>query len=214
MMRMRRRRSQEGRLRIVLRMSPFVLIPPQLNSLKDMSTNLNFHSQRAFRERKERHVKELEAQVAALESARTAAATENETLKASLHRAKTENEILKATTAPISHAYSSSISHTGPMGYTPRDQSSFYSNVLKGHDNKEPSHRIVKDETGGRLLAAAAAWDFIMEDERVKEGRVDVVRVSEYLRNRARCDGMGPVFAEGEILAAIEECTGMDSDTL
>ena len=100
------------------------------------------------------------------------------------------------------------------MGYTPRDQSTFYSNILQGHGNALPSHRIVKDMEGGRLLAAGAAWDFIMEDERVKEGRVDVVKVSEVLRNMARCDGTGPVFAEREIMRAIEDCTGDDADRL
>ena len=167
--------------------------------------------QRAFRERKERHVKELEAQVAELEAAKQSVAAENATLKASLHRATTENEILKATSTSLP---APQITSTGPQFYTPTDQSQFYSNVLDGHDQKFPSHRIVQDSDGGRLLAAAAAWDFIMEHPDVKAGRVDVQGVSEILKSQAKCDGQGPVFAEKAIVMAIQDSMGMDSDLL
>lgn len=55
--------------------------------------------QRAFRERKERHVRDLEAKLSALENSATSLATDNERLKLALQRATTENEILRATTS-------------------------------------------------------------------------------------------------------------------
>lgn len=58
--------------------------------------------QRAFRERKERHVRELEAKLSALESSATSLATDNERLKLALQRATTENEILRATNSSTS----------------------------------------------------------------------------------------------------------------
>uniref|UniRef100_A0A8H7NJR0 BZIP domain-containing protein n=1 Tax=Bionectria ochroleuca TaxID=29856 RepID=A0A8H7NJR0_BIOOC len=58
----------------------------------------NRAAQRAFRERKEKHVKDLEAKLADLEAAQQQASAENERLKRDLQKVSTENEILKATT--------------------------------------------------------------------------------------------------------------------
>jgi AP-1-like transcription factor len=68
--------------------------------------------QRAFRERKERHVRDLEAKLSALESSATSLATDNERLKLALQRATTENEILRATSTS-SHRLSVSSSIDG-----------------------------------------------------------------------------------------------------
>ena len=168
-------------------------------------------SQRAFRERKEQKVKELEAQVAALKASESTMASDLEAMKATLQRATTENEILKATSSTRSPA---PIESAGPLGYTPRDQTKFYDNILYAHPNKTPSHRITHDAQGERLLASATAWDFIMEHELVKAGRVDVEMVSERLKTQAKCDGMGPVFAERAILEAIELSVGGGSGDL
>ncbi|ERF76197.1 hypothetical protein EPUS_07397 [Endocarpon pusillum Z07020] len=92
----------------------------------------NRAAQRAFRERKERHVKELEAKLNDLEAASNKIHTENERLKRELAKVATENEILRATssTGPLHHraAYGSQsarqdeeIMNTGPMKYTPTD---------------------------------------------------------------------------------------------
>lgn len=138
-------------------------------------------------------------------------ASDLEAMKVSLQRATTENEILKATTSSRSPP---PLENTGPYHYTPKDQGRFFDDVLAPHDNKTVSHRITHDVDGGRLLAAASAWDFIMEHELVKSGRVDVVMVSDLLKTQAKCDGMGPVFAENAILQAIEQSIGGGSGDL
>lgn len=171
-------------------------------------------SQRAFRERKERHVKDLESRLHNLEQAQTEAATENERLKRDLQKMETENEILRATSMAGANSGSPAAAApttTGPMQYSPTD---FYSNVLQGHANKSPSHRIVTSEKGERLLAAGATWEVIVNHELFKRGLVDVSVVSERLRPQAKCDGQGPVFEEGAILQAIEESVGENSDEL
>ncbi|KAH6630215.1 hypothetical protein B0J18DRAFT_93300 [Chaetomium sp. MPI-SDFR-AT-0129] len=174
----------------------------------------NRAAQRAFRERKERHVKDLESRLHNLEQAQTEAATENERLKRDLQKMETENEILRATSMAGGNSGSPAAAApttTGPMQYSPTD---FYSNVLQGHANKSPSHRIVTSEKGERLLAAGAAWGVIVNHELFKRGLVDVSVVSERLRPQAKCDGQGPVFEEGAILQAIEESVGENSDEL
>ncbi|KPM40442.1 hypothetical protein AK830_g6087 [Neonectria ditissima] len=173
----------------------------------------NRAAQRAFRERKERHVKDLEAKLAGLEAAQQQASVENERLKRDLQKMSTENEILRATShMGASHRGSlSPEAATGPMRFNPTD---FYSNVLQNHTNKTPSHRIVTADDGERLMAAGAAWDFIISHDLFKKGLVDVGDVSERLKHLARCDGQGPVFSERSILAAIEQSVASGTDDL
>ncbi|KAI2639289.1 hypothetical protein GGS21DRAFT_506894 [Xylaria nigripes] len=176
----------------------------------------NRAAQRAFRERKERHVKDLEAKLASLEAAQSQTATENEKLKREMQKMSTENEILRATSsAHVQNARVSSSSPvsditTGPMQYNSDD---FYSHLLQNHQNKNRSHRIV--EAGGqRLLAAGATWDYIINHELFKKGLIDVGDVSDRLKFQAQCDGQGPVFPESVILQAIMESVASSSDEL
>lgn len=100
---------------------------------------------------------------------------------------------------------------TGPMEYNPTD---FYSNVLALHPNKTPSHRIVTSDSGERLYAAGATWDFIIGHDLYKKGLVDIADISNRLKHKAKCDGQGPVFDEKTILEAIEESVASGSDEL
>jgi AP-1-like factor len=173
----------------------------------------NRAAQRAFRERKERHVKDLEQRLASLEESQQLAVAENERLKHDLQKMSTENEILRATSGLQggSNSLSPEPTTTGPMHYNPTD---FYSNVLSGHANKTPSHRIVTSDDGERLLAAGATWDLIISHDLYKRGLVDIGDVSERLKNQARCDGQGPVFSERAIIEAIENSVASGSDEL
>ena len=128
----------------------------------------------------------------------------------------TENEILRATSIVATGTAGSPASNaapttTGPMSYNPTD---FYTNVLQNHPNKSPSHRIVTSDSGERLLAAGATWEFIINHELFKRGLVDVGLVSERLKPQAKCDGQGPVFEERAIVEAIQESVASGSDEL
>ncbi|KAH6697055.1 bZIP transcription factor [Plectosphaerella plurivora] len=173
----------------------------------------NRAAQRAFRERKEKHVKDLEAKLATLEASANQQSTENERLKREMQKMSTENEILRATSSMPGgpHSHSPEPRTTGPMQYNPTD---FYSDLLAKHNNKTPSHRVVTSDDGERLLAAGATWDFIINHESFRRGLVDVGDVSERLKHQARCDGQGPVFAERSILDAIEASIASGSDEL
>ncbi|KAH8661871.1 bZIP transcription factor [Xylariales sp. PMI_506] len=175
----------------------------------------NRAAQRAFRERKERHVKDLEAKVASLEAAQQQTNEENEKLKRDLQKMSTENEILRATSTMGPNGAMSPASNppttTGPMHFNPTD---FYSDLLANHTNKTPSHRVVESESGERLLAAGATWDLIINHPLFKSGLVDLADVSERLKSQARCDGQGPVFEEAVILRAIEHSVASGSDEL
>lgn len=180
-----------------------------------MQADRKHHSQRAFRERKERHVKDLEAKLASLEAAQQETCTENEKLKRDLQKVSTENEILRATSTARGDGGSApsqqTVITTGPMEYNPTD---FYSNVLALHPNKSPSHRVVTSDSGDRLYAAGATWDFIINHDLYKKGLVDIADISNRLKHKAKCDGQGPVFEEQAILDAIEHSVASGSDEL
>ena len=172
----------------------------------------NRAAQRAFRERKERHVKDLENRLHQLEQSQQEALTENEKLRRDLQKMSTENEILRATGGPAgSPGANAPPLTTGPMSYNPKD---FYSNVLQGHANKTPSHRIVTTDDGERLLAAGAAWELIINHDLFKRGLVDIADVSDRLKSQAKCDGQGPVFGERTILRIIQDSVASGSDEL
>ncbi|KAL2269444.1 hypothetical protein VTJ83DRAFT_1628 [Remersonia thermophila] len=193
-----------------------------LNPAQSRRKAQNRAAQRAFRERKERHVKDLESRLQQLEQVQQDTASENERLKRDLQKMETENEILRATSMAAVAASSGAVpvaavaaaagpTTTGPMSYNPTD---FYSNVLQGHTNKTPSHRIVFSDKGERLLGPGATWDLITNHDLFKSGRVDVCLVSERLRPQAKCDGQGPVFEESAILQAIEQSAAENDDLL
>ncbi|KAE8375660.1 hypothetical protein BDV26DRAFT_267462 [Aspergillus bertholletiae] len=173
----------------------------------------NRAAQRAFRERKERHVRELEEKVNKLEQASSNLVADNERLKRELARFTTENEILRATAGPDGRTnnHSDEPITTGPLTYTPTD---FYSELAaKG----EPAglHRVSTcPTTGEKLLGAGATWDLIQGHELFKRGLVDLKDVSERLKNTTQCDGQGPAFPEAEVLKAIKESAATNDDDL
>ncbi|KAF2089828.1 hypothetical protein K490DRAFT_35512, partial [Saccharata proteae CBS 121410] len=163
----------------------------------------NRAAQRAFRERKERHVRELEAKLAALESASHALQTDNERLKLLLQRAKTENEILRATT-------SGGVAGGGGEGEEDGDADGDMDVDVDA--DVDVDWDVDEAYTAGGVeggvdtsLTASATWDLIQKHPLVAAGKVDVADVCERLRGKARCDGQGPVFEAGVVWRTIEE---------
>jgi AP-1-like factor len=185
------------------------------------NTNVSLHpdSQRAFRERKERHVRDLEDKVNNLEQASDTLHADNERLKRELAKYTTENEILRATSQHPNRAFGKmneppEPTVTGPMRYSPTD---FYSSLVPDGPAtpRSPQHRVtVCPVTGEKLLDAGATWDLIQGHELFKRGQVDIGDVTERLKGMAQCDGQGPAFKEGQVRQAIEESVAMGRDEL
>lgn len=208
-----------GRLKTEQRM--VTLEPsPALNHTIDMSTR-----QRAFRERKERHVKDLEVKLKSIEARSTDLMSDNERLKRELDRLATQNEILRATTTPMKLSYHEAAQNqrassasparkvlsSGPMIYSP----STFNSAFSDHGDGPVSHRIqISAQTGERLLATGAAWELIQSHELYRRGLVDIGEVSDRLKDKVLCDGSGPTFAESEVIKAIEDSVGAAGDEL
>lgn len=196
---------------------------PPPNPVAKTSADPGRHSQRAFRERKERHVRDLEAKLNALENNTHSLQLDNDRLKLALQRARTENEILRATSghSPTSSRRVSA-AYPSPGALLP-DEEDMYDegynvqplsngSVVNTADKEHPASRL--DSTGGREVPAAQAWDVIQTHPLVKQGLVDVTDVVERLKGVAKCDGHGPVFKESVIWQAVEESRRSGGDEL
>ncbi|KAL4873352.1 hypothetical protein BDV12DRAFT_160895 [Aspergillus spectabilis] len=171
----------------------------------------NRAAQRAFRERKERHVRDLEEKVSSLTQESSTLLADNERLKRELARYSTENEILRATTSstsspghPSNHTLNATTAPTttGPQTYTPKD---FYTDLVPEGQSAR-LHRVTYcNETGERLLDTVATWEMISGHEAFKRGLLDVAAVTRRLKVGAQCDGMGPAFRVSAVEGAIEE---------
>jgi AP-1-like factor len=178
-------------------------------------------SQRAFRERKERHVKELETKLSALESSTHSLQSDNERLKAALLRARTENEILRATSGqspstsrPVSVSYPSPGAHLPPEDEDAADNDYNVQSLSNGSVVNAAGREHPRRKTKGKEVPAAQAWDLIQSHPLVKQGLVDVADVCERLKGKAKCDGHGPVFEESTIWQAVEESRRCGGDEL
>ncbi|PYI18311.1 hypothetical protein BO86DRAFT_390480 [Aspergillus japonicus CBS 114.51] len=175
----------------------------------------NRAAQRAFRERKERHVRELEEKVNNLEQESNTLMADNERLKRELARFTTENEILKATSGsfrpPNQQSMGSEPTTTGPLQYSPTD----FNPTSDSTGELPPRHRVTTCQvTGERLLDAGATWEYIQEHELFKRGSLNIADVYQRLKGAAQCDGTGPAFRESEVRKAIEESSAAGSDEL
>lgn len=185
----------------------------------------NRAAQRAFRERKERHVRDLETKLSALETSTHSLQSDNERLKLALQRARTENEILRATSGqsptssrPVSVSYPSPGAHLIPEGDAAEAADPDYN--IQALDNgcvvnaADRLHMASARESTGREIPASQAWDFIQAHPLVQKGFVDVTDVCERLKGAAKCNGHGPVFDESTISQAIEESRRSGGDEL
>lgn len=159
-----------------------------------------WHRQRAFRERKERHLKDLETKLENLQKQSISLDSENERLRKELARFATENEILKATSG-------TSLDDDDifdPLGFKPKHYSK---DADISHQTKfSPLQTIVIDDSSGEpLLTAGQTWDYIQAHEKYIQGLVDVGDACERLKKMARCHGQGPVFRESDIRKAIAQ---------
>lgn len=179
----------------------------------------NRAAQRAFRERKEQHVRDLEDKVNSLEDASNTLQADNERLKRELARFTTENEILRATSQHANRGHVSANETpepivTGPMKFSPTDFHATF--MADGHGTPQSAHHrlTVCPITGERLLDAGATWDLIQKHELFQRGQLDIADVTDRLKGMSQCDGQGPAFKEGQVLKAIEESAAVGRDEL
>jgi regulator of replication initiation timing len=191
----------------------------------------NRAAQRAFRERKERRVRELEQKLTDLQAQSMTLHADNERLKRELAKVATENEILRATSSSGENNINDDNSPRGDGDVEKEKSSSTSTSTINGPkqffaldvrkryaaDFKTGNlpHRIVLSaETGERLLDTKATWDLIQSHPLFQKGLVDIGDVCERLKRITKCDGQGPAFEEGRVRKIIEESVACGNDEL
>ncbi|KAK5117437.1 hypothetical protein LTR85_008822 [Meristemomyces frigidus] len=187
----------------------------------------NRAAQRAFRERKERHVRDLEAKLNLLTTTTSSLQSDNERLKLMLQRAQTENEILRATSAssPTSNHPPGFVDDPSLLPHSrhgkdppsfdePRFDSTRLANGLLSTASSSPGKYSSPSDIDSHLLSASATWDLLQSHPLYLSGAVDIGEVCERLKKMARCDGMGPMFEEDEVRKVIDEVGRSGGDEL
>ncbi|WPH00954.1 Hypothetical protein R9X50_00378800 [Acrodontium crateriforme] len=186
----------------------------------------NRAAQRAFRERKERHVRDLETKLNHLTTTTSSLQSDNERLRLLARRLQTENDLLRAScksgspSTPL-HGPSfvdepslipRSISQQIPQPHVD-NLFDLSSGMIQNECSSSPSsYGSLSSIADSHLLSAGAAWDLVQSHPRYLSGGVDVAEVCSRLKKTARCDGMGPMFDENEVRQLIEEIGRNGSD--
>ncbi|AOW03844.1 hypothetical protein B0I72DRAFT_140296 [Yarrowia lipolytica] len=187
----------------------------QANELDDDLTTKrkaqNRAAQRAFRERREQRLKELEDKVAEVEQERERLASENERLKRENTVITTENKVLMETA--VSKGPSSPDPTQPPIGKAnfPYKQlqemrAKTQETILGGHE--PPGDKNLKiiyqsEVSNDTMLGAAAVWDTIAKHAEEEEFDIDLV--AQLIQGHQRCEGFGPVFPLKVVEDAIRE---------
>jgi len=175
----------------------------------------NRAAQRAFRERKERHVKELETQLSDLRNTTTSLATDNQRLKLLLQKAMTENEMLRATSGSRRPA---------PFLLFP-EESGGHENGHHGHheDGKSdgdhgsgegPDRHDSTRQNGRTVITQNAVWDFLIDHPLIRGGHVDIQDAWDRVKRTVKNGVDGPVYIEGDVKTAIERSRKGGGDAL
>lgn len=171
----------------------------------------NRAAQRAFRERREQRLKELEDKVAEVEQERERLASENERLKRENTVITTENKVLMETA--VSKGPSSPDPTQPPTGkaHFPYKQlqemrAKTQETLLGGHE--PPGDKNLKiiyqsEASHETMLGAAAVWDTIAKHAEDEEFDIDLV--ARLIQGHQRCEGFGPVFPLKVVEEAIQE---------
>nr|POE89956.1 fluconazole resistance protein 3 [Quercus suber] len=185
----------------------------------------NRAAQRAFRERKERHVRDLEAKLNLLTTTTSSLQSDNERLKLMLQRAQTENEILRSSASSSSGSKDHTPSFVDDPSLMPqqsrqrRSSSNFQSERVRASNGSHPPDSTASDRIGSscgepHLLSADATWHLLQSHPLYPTGALDIGEVYERLKKMVRSDGMGPMFREQEVKQVLEDVGSSGGDGL
>ncbi|ODV81635.1 uncharacterized protein CANTADRAFT_24503 [Suhomyces tanzawaensis NRRL Y-17324] len=170
----------------------------------------NRAAQRAFRERKESKMKELEAKLMESDKERQKLMEKLEIITKQNMYILTENELLRSK-GPAEE----------PMEdykFTfPHSQNEFI-HELAGKHKFEPQHiRKVYDSPehpGNKILALGAVWDYLQvkaDEYSIDYDGIDIPLIMSKLKGNERCHGFGPAYPLELVDRVIAECCNLPS---
>jgi AP-1-like factor len=176
------------------RQTPSVLEDPAEVEMKRKAQNRA--AQRAFRERKEQRVRELEQKLSGAETELAKLRSENERLRKENTILMTENQVLHSSQRTAVLAANNQTPPAPQQAMFPNHR--LYANLVAGHSEQQPSYLVYEKEKE-TMLGAGAVWQMLIEDPVMSAEDMDINFVVEYLKDKAQCDGFGPVFPLREV---------------
>lgn len=147
----------------------------------------NRAAQRAFRERKETKMKELEMKLNQSESDKQRLMEELEAVRKKTFTIQTENELLRTRGSPSEIEFE-----------FPKNEDDFISQILDGSNhqfNPENKDKVYPSpDNGKKVLALGAVWDYLLYRSDVDNLEIDVVEVMNKLKGNEKCHGYGPAY--------------------
>lgn len=156
-------------------------------------------AQRAFRERKETKLKELENKLLQSEEERQKLLEKLDSIRLQYITVRTENNFLRSgESAAALPPASAAASLTQPKFSFPKTQSEFINEMVGDHPvDPETINKVYENpqNTGSKVLAVGAVWDYLqIKSENNGYENVDLAEVMQLLRGKERCHGYGPAY--------------------
>ncbi|EEQ38240.1 putative fluconazole resistance protein [Clavispora lusitaniae] len=166
-------------------------------------------AQRAFRERKETKLKELETKLLESEEERDKLREQLEAIRSRHAVLSTENSVLRSGAEALCPPQEGNTVHKFTF---PKTQEQFIQDMMQGnntHQVKAETVNSVYEEprnSGRKLLAIGAVWDYlqIKQEEEAYEN-VDMMEVTMLLRGKEKCHGYGPAYPLEEVEDALRK---------
>lgn len=177
----------------------------------------NRNAQRAFRERKETKLKELEAKLLQSENDRQKMMDELDIIRRQNISILAENEVLKGNSALAFNSQNSMSPPPQPSNERfqfPRSETDFINDMVGGTNHQvKPAymHKVYDspDHPGSKTLGIGALWDYLQikaEEMGLDDGSMDVQMIMQRLRGNERCHGYGPAYPLELVDRVIAEC--------
>lgn len=160
----------------------------------------NRAAQRAFRERKETKLKDLELKLNKSEEEKQQLIDQLEAIRRNNLNVIAENQKLKN---------SNPFDHSKDFAF-PKNEKQFIDGMLSGthHVFQEDFSKKAYDspDNGNRVLALGAVWDYLLYKVETENLNVDVVEVMRKLKGNEKCHGFGPAYPVDLIDQVLEAC--------
>lgn len=172
----------------------------------------NRAAQRAFRERKETKLKELENKLAQSEDDKQRLLSQLNLIKQHNFSILTENEYLKTKSSSQQNLTTNKFDDNSNVIF-PKNQRDFIHGMSGIHDfNADTVNKVYEnpEKPGKKLLAVGAVWDYLqLKSQNEKYTNLDIVEIMNNLKGNERCHGYGPAYPLELVDQVVDQCSGM-----
>lgn len=168
-------------------------------------------AQRAFRERKETRMKELELKLTQSEDEKKRLLDQLDLIRKHNLNMQSENERLRSLASLTAAEHPDTKPPSGFSFAFPSTQEDFVHNLV-GNAHEIDTNNInrvyeIPQEPGEKILAVGAVWDYLVRMAEDLDKDIDVIEIMEKLKGHERCHGYGPAYPLKLVQEVAERCS-------